>query len=295
MRILLTGADGQVGREIVSHSESGIHELVALTRHELDIGFVVDVQSAVQDIQPDIVLNAAAYTDVDRAEKESDLVYAVNRSGAGNLAAACGAVSIPMVHLSTDYVFDGTKGSSYVESDPVDPLSVYANSKWEGEKLVRSMLQNHIILRTSWVFGRYRDNFVKTILRIAAERDELRVVDDQCGGPTSAGGIAEVMLHLVNKFQQKNNLAWGTYHYSGFPYVTWYEFALEIVRIGHELGKLKHYVNVVPVSTSDYPTVAIRPVNSSLSCDLIERVFGIKKEQWKESIYKVIYDIDTNG
>jgi dTDP-4-dehydrorhamnose reductase len=205
--ILVTGAGGQVAHDLdISESE---HRIVALPRKKLDITNQEQMSTAIDEYRPDIVINAAAYTQVDRAEEEAELAYAINRDGVSNLAQACKGAEIPLLHISTDYVFDGNQPGSYREDDVITPSGVYGASKAEGEAVLRSVLERHIILRTAWVFSATGNNFVKTMLRLGAERDELGIVNDQHGCPTSAHGIAEVLLKIADRYLRHDEIEWA--------------------------------------------------------------------------------------
>jgi dTDP-4-dehydrorhamnose reductase len=287
MKILITGKDGQVGRAIVDllNSMSGIRFL-ALNREQLDITNANDVNKVVTEFNPDIIINAAAYTAVDRAEQESELVYAINRDGPYHLALAANDVNALIIHLSTDYVFSGNSAESYVESDETGPQSEYGCSKLAGEQVVAQACPRHIILRTAWVFGEYGNNFVKTMLCLAKTRESLGVVSDQFGGPTYAGDIARAILAISNQVM-KGNQAYGVYHYSGFPHVSWYDFAQTIFSTALQQGVLKHSIKVSPITTLDYPTPAKRPANSRLNCYKINNVFGIQQSDWQAALTQI--------
>lgn len=282
--ILLTGAGGQVGYELTRLAEEQGCALIGLTRRQLDIGDAEAVEQIVSQLQPSLVINAAAYTAVDKAEQEVEAAMRANRQGPANLAAACQAHHIPLIHLSTDYVFDGNKSGAYHEEDPVAPTGVYGRSKWEGEEEVRARLTQHLIIRVSWVFGPHGNNFVKTMLRLAAERDELRVVADQRGCPTSATHIAAALLTLADKIKEGVDVAWGTYHFCGMPETTWHGFAETIIREALAMGLLDHAIPVHPITTSDYPTPARRPQNSVLDCNRIIKTFDMKLPSWQEGL-----------
>lgn len=282
--ILLTGAGGQVGYEVNRLAAARGCALTALTRQQLDIGDAEAVEQIVSRFRPSLVINAAAYTAVDRAEQEVEAAMRANRQGPANLAAACHAHQIPLIHLSTDYVFDGNKDGAYGEEDPVAPTGVYGRSKWEGEEEVRARLTQHLTIRVSWVFGPHGNNFVKTMLRLAAERDELRVVADQHGCPTSATHIAETLLTLAARISKGDDLAWGTYHFCGMPETTWHGFAETIIGEACKIGLLDHVIPVHPITTSDYPTPARRPQNSVLDCRRIAKTFDITIPSWQEGL-----------
>ena len=209
-----------------------------------------------------------------------------NETATALLADACAERGIPMLHISTDYVFDGTKDSPYVESDPVNPIAVYAKSKEAGERALRERLERHIILRTSWVFGLQGNNFVKTMVRLAKDRDRLAVVADQFGGPSSARGIGEALLTIAAQHQSGSSIPWGTYHYCQKPYVSWHQFAEAIVARAIEIGLVDHPVKVAPIITAEFPTPVVRPVNSRLAIETLETSFNLASRSWS-------YDLDV--
>jgi dTDP-4-dehydrorhamnose reductase len=284
MKLLVTGAGGMLGHALVEAAEDV--DLVALDHAALDVMDAAAVRLAVERHAPDAVVNAAAYTAVDRAEAEPERAFVVNRDGAGNLAAACAAVGVPLLHVSTDYVFDGAKGTPYVEDDAPNPLGVYARSKWEGEEAVRARLENHVIVRTAWVFGAHGHNFVRTILRLAEERETLRVVADQRGCPTAATDLAAVLLRIAREVVEQPG-RWGTYHLAGGPPTTWYGFAEAIVEEGRQRQPLA-VKEVVPIRTDEYPTAARRPVEAVMDCGKIERAFGIEAPPWRPALARVV-------
>lgn len=269
MTLLITGANGQVGWELARQSEEGGFPAVALTRDQLDISDAAAVVRAFERIKPTLVINAAAYTSVDKAENEREKAFSVNRDGPGHLAGACVERGIPLIHISTDYVFDGERSSPYSETDPVSPLGVYGQSKWEGEEAIRNVLDDHIIIRTSWVFGSHGNNFVKTVLRLAKNGGPLRIVNDQHGAPTSAQSIASCILQLVRNHASGAGQDWGTYHFSGTPHTTWHGFATEIVAQASQLGLIEP-VMINPITTAEFPTSARRPKNSRLDTSKIK-------------------------
>lgn len=291
LKILVTGAQGQVGKELTHIADDKGYNVFAASRAELDITQEIKVTDYINQLQPDIVINAAAYTAVDKAENEQDLAFAINRNGAKNLALACKKQNIPLLHISTDYVFDGSKSEAYNENDSVSPLGIYGESKWQGEEVIRHNLQNYIILRVAWVFGAQGSNFVKTMLRLGKERDELNVVADQYGGPSPAKNIASTLIVLAEQYQQNNSLTWGTYHYCGSPKTSWYDFAKEIFEQGFETGLLNKQVKVKPITTAEYPTVAKRPANSMLDCSKLKSTFGIEMPEWKNALKQVLAEL----
>jgi dTDP-4-dehydrorhamnose reductase len=255
-------------------------DLLALDYEGLDITDQAAVFSVVSEFLPDYIINAAAHTAVDRAEQEVELSNAINRDGPKYLAQAaesCGAV---MLHISTDYVFDGEGEKPYIESDPTSPQGVYGKSKLAGEQAVADECSKHLILRTAWVFGKHGNNFVKTMLRLAQTRDELNIVGDQFGGPTYAGDIAGALIAMVGYIEQGQQPAWGVYHFAGMPYASWYEFAAKIFQLAETKGVLAKQPKITSIPTAAYPTPAKRPANSRLDCSKIENQFGIKPSDW---------------
>jgi len=283
--ILITGAGGQVGHELAAMDRDVNARRIALSRHQLDITDRDQIAAAFAASSPAIVINAAAYTQVDRAEEEQALAYAINRDGVANLADACNSAGVPLLHISTDYVFDGSKQGAYLETDPIEPLGTYGESKAAGEAVLRATLERHIILRTSWVFSATSNNFVKTILRLGKERDELGIVNDQHGCPTSARSIAEVLLHIAERYLRDNKIEWGTYHYCNRPATTWFEFAEEIFRQSEGYENLK----LNAITSSEYPMPAARPENSVLDCTKLESNFGVMRVNWNDEL-KLVFD-----
>ena len=291
MKILITGAHGQVGKELTHIATERGYEVLAAGSTELDITQAQNVERYINNFKPDIVINAAAYTAVDKAEEEQNLAYAINKNGAQNIASACKSLNIPLLHISTDYVFDGSNSEPYKEEDNVSPLGVYGKSKWQGEEAIRLNLTNHIILRVAWVFGTHGNNFVKTMLRLGNERDELNVVADQYGGPSPAKNIAETLIDLVADYQKNKILKWGTYHYCGRLKTSWYDFAREIFNQAFDMGLLDKKIKVHPITTAEYPTAAKRPGNSMLDCSKLKTTFNIEMPDWKKSLQQVLIEL----
>jgi dTDP-4-dehydrorhamnose reductase len=289
--ILLTGAGGQVGHEVKRLAAEQGCPLAGLTRAELDIADPMAVSRIFQRLRPSLVINGAAYTAVDKAEQEVEAATRANRQGPAVLAGACAAHHIPLLHLSTDYVFDGEADGAYTEDDPAAPGGVYGLSKWQGEEEVRAVLPEHLILRVSWVFGPHGNNFVKTMLRLAGERDALRVVADQRGCPTSATHIAAALLEIAHRIGQGHAVPWGTYHFCGMPDTSWHGFAETIVREAVEMGILAHAIPVHPISTDQYPTPARRPQNSVLDCRKFIQIFGLQLPAWQEGLRAMLSQI----
>ena len=288
MKLLVLGAGGQVGHELCRLAWPDGYSVAAFDRGGVDIAQREPVFAAVARERPDIVINAAAYTAVDRAESEPDIAWASNCSGPANIAAACQEAAIPLIHLSTDYVFDGSKPGAYFEADPVKPLGIYGESKEAGDQAVRGALAHHVILRTAWVYSAHGRNFVKTMLRLAGERPVLRVVADQIGSPTSAADIAAAIAAIAQQLNA-GNTSWGTYHFAGGGAVTWHGFAEAIFELAAPRRGPPPLVEAI--ATADYPTPARRPANSVLDCRRIGEVFGIVPRPWREALAEVIGEL----
>ncbi|RPA46618.1 dTDP-4-dehydrorhamnose reductase [Shewanella vesiculosa] len=287
MRILVTGKNGQIGRCLVEQlSTMSDITLLALDRDQLDITDSINVNKVVAEFIPNIIINAAAYTAVDKAEQEREFAYAVNRDGPYNLAVAANNINATIIHISTDYAFAGDSIAAYVETDNTEPQSEYGRSKLAGEQAVERACSRHIILRTGWVFAEHGHNFVNTMLRLTKTRDTLDVVADQFGGPTYAADIANAII-IITKQLANGNQAYGLYHYSGFPYVSWHAFAEKIFELGLAQGILKQSIQVNPITTPDYPTPAKRPANSQLNCHKIKQEFGIVQSDWQAALVRI--------
>jgi dTDP-4-dehydrorhamnose reductase len=291
VRILVTGAAGQVGRELCRQGLENGFQVIAAGRENLDISDAANVRQFVANTAPDVIFNAAAWTAVDEAESRPTEAFQVNRDGAANIASVCEEHSIPIVHYSTDYVFDGSKTSAYIEDDAPGPISAYGRSKLAGEEAVRARHEKHLILRSSWVFSARRRNFVKTMLKLGAERTELRVVADQIGKPTSAATIAEVSLAIMSNAED----AWGTYHLAQPEAVSWHQFAKAVFEGAAQHGLELAVEDVVAISTDDFPTVAKRPENSVLDCHKLENSFNVVIQDWHDSLDSVIGDLVSDG
>lgn len=292
MRILITGAAGQVGTELLARAGD---RAIGVDRSQLDISDAAAVLYLIELHKPAIVINAAAYTAVDKAEQEPERAYAVNRDGPRHLAAACHALGIPLLHISTDYVFDGSKPTPYLETDPASPVGIYARSKWEGEVQIRESLAEHLILRVSWVFGVHGNNFAKTILRLARERPELRIIADQRGCPTEAGAIAETLLTLADRYISGTVMPWGTYHYTGVPETTWHGFATEIVHQAASMGMISKIPPIHPITTAEYPLPAPRPANSLLDGALATQELGLVRQDWRQGLQHVLTSLKSKN
>jgi dTDP-4-dehydrorhamnose reductase len=286
MRVLVAGREGQLARALLARLQD--HMVVALEPPELDLTSPDNVARVVADAEPDLVVNAAAYTAVDRAEDQQDVAHAVNATGAGCLAAEAAARGAPFMHFSTDYVFAGDKGAPYVESDPVAPLGVYGATKEAGERAVLAANPRSVVIRTAWVCSPDGGNFVKTMLRLANDRDEIRVVADQHGAPTFAADLADAVARVATRLlaAPAGDEAFGLFHLSGAPHTTWYGFTQEIMaqaaRRGHRTAR------VVPITTAEYPTRARRPADGRLDCSKITRIHGVTPADWRVSLGRTL-------
>jgi dTDP-4-dehydrorhamnose reductase len=293
MKILLTGVNGQVGHAL--KPKLLLHEVVALSRQQLDLSKAHDIRRIVREVKPDLIINPAAYTGVDKAESEPELAFAINATAAKVLAEEAARHGASMIHFSTDYVYDGTKKNAYLESDEVNPNCVYGKSKLAGEEAIRAVGLPHLILRTSWVYGVYGRNFLKTILCLAAESDTLRVVADQFGAPTSAESIADAVVQLVVGWQFNNESQTGIYHLTNTGGTSWYGFSCEIINEYNKLAKDRNWPalktsmeNIVAITTAEYPTIAARPVNSKLSNIKLKDTFNVELPSWQKGLQQVM-------
>lgn len=276
MKLAVFGAAGQLGRALVRVAAAEGVTVAAFDRATADITNAPAVRAALASAAADAVINAAAYTAVDKAESEPERAFAVNRDGARTLAAEAARLNLPLIQVSTDYVFDGTKQGAYVEDDPIAPLGVYGKSKAEGEAAVRAAHPTAIIVRTAWVYGREGANFVKTMLRLAAERDALRVVNDQHGCPTYADDLAAGLIAIAARPTP------GTYHLTGTGATTWYDFARAILARALKTPRLE------PIATAEYPTPARRPANAVLDCSKAKRTFAVELPPWNDGLSRML-------
>lgn len=290
MKILITGSGGQLGRELINQGQLKGFSVQAPSEDDMDITDLEKIDRCMAFHQPEVVINAAAYTQVDKAESEAALAFAVNTTGSANLARMCAKNKTPLVHMSTDYVFDGQKGTSYLETDTISPVGVYGRSKAEGEIEIRSHLKEHIILRTSWLYGIHGHNFAKTILKLATTKPKIRVVADQYGSPTNAADLAQTILIISDRMQFNNDVDWGTYHYCGQGVISWYNFAEKIVGLARLYADVKT-TRIEPIPTADYPTRALRPIYSALDCSRIQKHFGINPKPWQKSLEITIKEL----
>lgn len=283
--ILVFGARGQVGRELVALANARRIPVIGLSRAEANIADDYSVRAAIDTHRPAAVVNVAGFSAVNRAEREQEAAAAANTTGPAVLAAACSDAAVPLVHLSSGYVFDGTKKTAYVENDKVAPVDVYGRTMAEGEAKVREAAKRHVILRTSWVYSTYGRNFLRTTLRLAAERDELRMVADQFGCPTASIDLAEAMLVIVRRLSEKANLA-GTFHFAGAGRTSWHGFAEEIVR--RQALFTGRTPKVSAITSAEYPSAAKRPANCELDSSKFHSTFGFRARPWQERVGEVV-------
>ncbi|WP_137808066.1 dTDP-4-dehydrorhamnose reductase [Pseudomonas sp. G(2018)] len=281
MKVLIIGRRGQVSREL-QHRLGNLGELIVLGRDQLDMAHSDQIRRKVQIIQPDLIINAAAYTAVDMAESEPQIAFAINAVAPGILAEEARALDIPLIHYSTDYVFDGIKVGPYNENDTPNPLGVYGKSKLAGERAINAVQGKHLILRTSWVYSTEGRNFLLTMQRLLQEKTELRVVADQIGAPTWAGTLANSTLALIERWQLSDTVSWGTYHLTAQGATSWFGFAQAICEALRQQGK--PCATLLPVSSNDYPLPAARPLNSCLDCSRLQREWGVSQPDWKSAL-----------
>jgi len=290
--ILIFGARGQVGRELMALAAARKIAAVGLSRSEASIADNYTVRSAIDTQRPAVVVNAAGYTAVDRAERDAESATVANVTGPAILAAACADAGVPLIHLSSAYVFDGLKKTPYVETDRVNPLGVHGRTKAEGEAKIREAAKRHVILRSSWIYGVYGRNFLRTILRLAGERDELKMVADQFGCPTASIDLAEAILVVVRKLADKPNTS-GTFHFAGSGRATWLGFAEEIVR--RQTIFTGRTPKVTAISTAEYPSAAKRPTNCELDSSKFATTFGYKARPWQERVAEVVAQLSARA
>jgi dTDP-4-dehydrorhamnose reductase len=288
-RILVVGRRGQVARALAEAAWPTGSDVVCHGRESLDLADPAAVARGVAAQSPDLVVNAAAYTAVDQAEREPAAAFTLNRDGPAALAEACARIGAPLLHVSTDYVFDGRKSAPYLEDDPVHPLSVYGASKEAGEQAIRARLPAHLILRSAWVYASQGQNFVRTMLRLAREREEIRVVDDQRGSPTAASEIARALVAASRRLLAGGR-DYGTFHFCGQGATSWHGFAAAIFELTRGPRP-----RLVAIPTSAYPTPATRPANSVLDCGKFQRTYGIGARAWRESLADCLATIELEG
>ncbi len=286
-KILLTGITGQVGQEL-QRTLTTLGEVIGVDRQELDLSQPAQIQQQIAQIKPDIIVNAAAYTAVDKSESELDLAMAINAIAPKAIAIAAAEIGATLLHISTDYVFNGKNHTPYKERDPTDPLGVYGKSKLLGEIGVRENCDRHIILRTAWVYGaRGHGNFVKTMLRLGTERSQLKVVADQIGSPTWSYDLALAITQLLNKSQADSSIQ-GIYHFTNSGVASWYDFAVALFAEAKQLGFPLKIEQVVPITTAEFPTPTQRPAYSVLSKTKITKIMGVHPPYWRDSLKKML-------
>ena len=281
LKILISGKTGQVAVELQKHL-AGLGELIVLGRDVLDLSQPDQIRAQVRAHKPDLLIIAAAHTAVDQAENEPELAFAINAIAPGVFAEEAAAQGIPLIHYSTDYVFDGRKPAPYTEDDATNPLGVYGKSKLAGELAIAASGAQHLILRTSWVYSTHGKNFLLTMQRLLQERSELRVVADQVGAPTWAGTIAQSTRALIERWQSGDAAAWGTYHLTASGETSWFGFTQAIA--GHLTAQGKACATLEPIPASAYPTPAARPQNSRLDCSKLAREWGVAQPDWEAAL-----------
>jgi dTDP-4-dehydrorhamnose reductase len=284
MRVLINGQHGQVSREL-SRRLHNVDELIVMGRDQLDLAKPDLIRETVRGIRPDLIINAAGYTGVDQAEREPEAAFALNAVAPGILAEEALALDVPLIHYSTDYVFDGSKPEPYNEEDIPNPLGIYGKSKLAGERAIAAVDGKYVILRTSWVYSTHGHNFLLTMQRLLQERSELRIVDDQIGAPTWAGSVANSTLAIIEEWQRGNE-KWGTYHLTAQGQVSWFGFAQAIRDALQRQGKPA--ATLLPISSAEYPAKAARPLNSRLDCSKLENDWCVSQPHWQESLFECL-------
>ena len=287
-KVLVTGRNGQVGYFLskILENRSDI-EVLACDRKELDITNELQVSHVVDRFKPDFIVNTAAYTAVDKAELEKNTAFSINKEGPENLAIAAQKVNACLIHISTDYVFDGEQIAPYTEDDIPNPTSVYGKSKLAGEQAVLLNCEKSIIIRTAWVFGEHGNNFVKTMLTLGQQKEKLSIIDDQVGGPTYAGDFAKAIVTVIDSLEHWDESNKGVFHFSGIPHVSWFEFAKLIFTKAKENGLHSEMVQCEKIKSIDYPLPAKRPTNSKLDCKKICSKFGVDESNWRLALDRI--------
>ena len=287
MKVILLGRHGQVSQEL-QRALHGAAELTVLGREQLDLAQPERIRQQVQRLRPELIINAAAHTAVDQAESEPELAFAINATAPGILAETAAELSVPLIHYSTDYVFDGSMAEPYRENDATNPLSVYGGSKLAGEQAIQAVGGMHLILRTSWVYSQHGKNFLLTMQRLLQERENLSVVDDQIGAPTWAGTIAQVTAQLITQWRSGHPGPWGVYHLTAQGETSWFGFARAIAAHLHSQGKT--VATLHPIPSSAYPTPAQRPLNSRLDCSRLQQDWQVQLPTWQAALEQCLAD-----
>lgn len=293
MKILVTGKDGQVGHELMK-TLAPLGKVIGVDVKECDLSQSAAIEALLDKVSPDIIVNPAAYTAVDKAESESTIAHAVNAQAPKILARYAARHNILLVHFSTDYIFDGTKEGAYQEDDEANPKSVYGKTKWLGEEAVRKMAAKHIIIRTSWVFGNHGVNFLKTMLKLAQERDRLSIVADQFGAPTSAKLLAEVTAQIIKELQEPGFYRkFGTYHVVAKGETSWHGYAKLVVEKANALGVVTKIApdQIKAITTKEYPVPAPRPANSRLDTKKVLSTFSVRLPKWQDEVARVVKEV----
>ena len=302
MKVLLLGANGQLGYELAKQLPK-VAQVLALYRSQCDLAsdqFKDRLNLHVKEFKPDCIINAAAYTAVDKAEQEQTLAHQINSTAPSMMAQIASEYNIALIHYSTDYVFDGEGDQPWSEENPTKPQSVYGQTKCAGEELIRHNCAKHIIIRTSWVVGAHGNNFLKTMLRLASERDTLRVVSDQVGAPTSVDLLAQITMQLLKRCTQKDTKQkdttpniWGTYHVAPSGYTNWHAYATHVIQLASKLGMPLKCTpeNIVAISSSEYPLPAKRPLNSRLNTVKLERLLGTPLPPWQRGVDDIVHSL----
>jgi dTDP-4-dehydrorhamnose reductase len=285
LRILISGQHGQVSQAL-QHSLKDMGELIVLGRDQFDLSQPQSLRATVREIKPDLIINPAAHTAVDQAESEPELALTINGVAPGVLAEEAATLGIPLIHYSTDYVFDGSKNGPWIESDATNPLGVYGRSKLAGEQAIAAVGGQHLILRTSWVYSLVGRNFLLTMQRLLQEREKLTIVADQIGAPTWAGTIAQSTRQLIERWQTGDAGAWGVYHLTASGETSWFGFAQAIGQQLIEQGK--PFATLEPIPSSAFPTPAARPLNSRLDCSLLQREWGVSQPDWHDALLECL-------
>ena len=289
MKLLITGSGGMLAQDLIQQLEEERWHYHAFAKRELDITQPESIENHLSQIKPDVLINCAAYTQVDQAEEDAIHAKQVNHEGVAHLAHFCAQYQVKLLHLSTDFVFDGEQSEPYTESNTPNPTGVYGQTKWAGEEAILKQTTDALIVRTSWLYGVAGNNFVKTMLRLAQERPEIKVVNDQIGSPTWTVDLAKALIHLL-KIE-----ASGMIHFSNRGQCSWYEFARETIQVAHQQKLLSELIPVIPIPSSEYPTPAKRPAFSTLNCEKYTKLTGQTPPCWQASLTQMLGQLSQNS